>query len=368
MRTRKYALPLVAAFLFGPGVVCAQTNELPLPAVQYAPRSYVCYRTVGPLSIDGRLDEAAWANASWTEDFMDIEGPVKPTPRFRTHAKMLWDDDCLYIAADLEEPDVWATLTERDAVIYHDNDFEVFIDPDGDTHQYYELEMNALNTVWDLFLVKPYRDGGPYMNAWDIQGLRTAVSVSGTVNSPGDRDRGWTVEIAIPWKVLSECAHRSTPPKTGDQWRMNFSRVEYRVRANDGKYEKLTDPVTGKPLPEDNWLWTPQGVINVHYPEMWGFVQFSERVAGSGEDAFVFRPEESAKWALRQIYYAERNYFARNHSYADDLKTLGLSPPSVKGYSTPVIEHTRDCFEATMESTDAKERWHIVQDGRTWKE
>ena len=65
----------------------------------------------------------------------------------------------------------------RDAVIYHDNDFEVFIDPDGDNHLYYELEINALGTEWDLLLVKPYRDGGPAVNAWDIQGLRTAVHV-----------------------------------------------------------------------------------------------------------------------------------------------------------------------------------------------
>jgi hypothetical protein len=74
--------------------------------------------------------------------------------------KMVWDDEYLYVAAEMEEPDIWATLTERDSVIFHDNDFEVFIDPDGDTHAYYELEVNALATAWDLMLLKPYRDGG----------------------------------------------------------------------------------------------------------------------------------------------------------------------------------------------------------------
>ena len=86
---------------------------------------------------------------------------------------MLYDDNYFYFAAELDEPHVWATLTDRDAVIYHDNDFEVFIDPDGDNHLYYELEINALGTEWDLLLVKPYRDGGPAINAWDIQGLQT---------------------------------------------------------------------------------------------------------------------------------------------------------------------------------------------------
>ena len=115
---------------------------------------------------------------------------------------MLWDDDCLYIAAELEEPNVWATLTKHDSVIFQDNDFEVFLDPDGDGHLYAELELNALNTTWDLLLTKPYKDGGRAIDAWEITGLRTAVHVDGTLNDPRDRDRGWSIEIAWPWKGL----------------------------------------------------------------------------------------------------------------------------------------------------------------------
>ena len=88
---------------------------------------------------------------------------------------MLWDDTYLYVGALLEEPHVWGTLTKHDSVIFKDNDFEIFIDPDGDNHEYYEIEINALNTEWDLFLTKPYRDGGPAINEWEIPGLKTAV-------------------------------------------------------------------------------------------------------------------------------------------------------------------------------------------------
>ena len=165
------------------------------------PRGYVCYRAHTPLEIDGKLDKPQWKAVPWTDDFVDIEGDKKPRPRFRTRAKMLWDDTYLYIGADLEDPHVWATLTEHDSVIYHDNDFEVFIDPDGDNHDYYELEINALNTEWDLRLVKPYRDGGPALNSWEIPGLKKAVHVDGTLNDPRDTDRGWSVELALPWKV-----------------------------------------------------------------------------------------------------------------------------------------------------------------------
>ena len=115
------------------------------PKGTITPKRYICYRTAGTITIDGTLDESSWQQAPWTNLFVDIEGNLKLKPRFRTRAKMLWDDDSFYIGADLEEPDVWAALTERDAVIFQDNDFEVFIDPDGDTHEYYEFEINALS-------------------------------------------------------------------------------------------------------------------------------------------------------------------------------------------------------------------------------
>jgi hypothetical protein len=337
------------------------------PQIPFAPRSYVCYRTDSPLIIDGKLDDASWQKAAWTDDFVDIEGAIRPVPRFRTHAKMLWDEQYLYVAAELDEPDIWATLTERDAVIFYDNDFEVFIDPDGDTHQYYEFEMNALNTVWDLLLIQPYRDGGPAVNAWDIKGLKSGVAINGTINKPGDVDRSWTVEIAFPWHVLKECAQKNTPPKSGDQWRLNFSRVEWQTNIIDGKYTKRTDTKTGKSFPEDNWVWSPQGLINMHCPEMWGFVQFSEKITGTETELFVQQPEEQVKWVLRQIYYGEKKFFEKQQRYASTLGELGLDTLKAGGYSVPVIEATTTMYDASVKSLDQKTSWHITQDGRTWK-
>ena len=76
------------------------------------PKRYLCYRATGPLESTGSLNTAFWQHAPWTEDFVDIEGDIRPAPRFRTRAKMLWDNECLYIGAEMEEPNVWATLTE----------------------------------------------------------------------------------------------------------------------------------------------------------------------------------------------------------------------------------------------------------------
>ena len=229
------------------------------------PRQYTCLRTEGAPKIDGKLDDAAWRQAAWTEDFVDIEGSDRPHPRFRTRSKMLWDDQNLYIAAELQEPDVWATLTEHDSVIFHDNDFEVFLDPGGKGIEYFEFEINAWNTGWDLFLPKPYRLGGKADNGWEIPGLRTAVRIQGTMNHAGDQDRGWTIEMAFPWSAFRGRAQANFPPRSGETWRINFSRVEWKTRPD-------SRPRSEK---EDNWVWSPQGQVNMHIPEHWGFVHFA---------------------------------------------------------------------------------------------
>jgi hypothetical protein len=288
------------------------------------PEQYVCYRAPEPLAIDGKLDEAAWAAAKWTAEFRDIQGLERLEPRHATRAKMLWDDTYLYVGAWMDEPHLWATLSKRDSIIYYDNDFEVFIDPDGDTHQYYELEINALGTEWDLFLCKPYRDGGPALHDYDMLGLRTAVALQGTLNDPSDEDKGWSVEIAIPWSTLKEAAHRPSPPKGGDMWRINFSRVQWQLDVVDGKYRKRKNPKTGQNMPEDNWVWSPQWIINMHEPEHWGYVQFSDHNVGEGEDAPRDLVEEPARQALRAIYDAQITARKERRRFVDELDELGL--------------------------------------------
>ncbi|MDH4131818.1 MAG: carbohydrate-binding family 9-like protein [Gemmatimonadota bacterium] len=250
-------------------------------AGQVAPARYVAEAAARPIVVDGRLDDAAWGGAAWSADFTDIEGDSRPAPRWRTRVKLLWDSTALYVGAELEEPDLWATLTRRDAVIYHDNDFEVFLDPDGDGLAYFELEINALGTVWDLFLPRPYRLGGSAVDEWDIAGLRSAVALQGTLNHPVDRDAGWTVELAIPFTALTASGVSTPAPADGTRWRVNFSRVEWDLEVIDGEYRKPTDPASGQPRREHNWVWSPQGVVDMHRPEQWGTVEFR---AADGSD------------------------------------------------------------------------------------
>lgn len=238
------------------------------------PHHYVCMPAASVILIDGEM-EPAWEIAAWSEAFQDIRGDNMSPPLWNTRMKMLWDSTHLYLFAELEEPHLWATMTSRDDTIWFDNDFEVFIDPEGDGIHYFELEINALGTEFDLFLPKPYSQGGIADIGWDIQGLDVALSLHGTLNDPRDVDRGWALEIAIPWQSLSHPLQEAVLPRAGDAWRMNFSRVQWHLQATDSGYVKKTDPTNGKTLPEENWVWSPQGVINMHIPEHWGYVQFA---------------------------------------------------------------------------------------------
>jgi len=327
--------------------------------IPFNPKKYLCVKSPEPILVDGNLNDAAWGNAPWSNSFVDIEGELKPLPTWDTRVKMLWDENYLYIAAEIIEPHIWANLTEHDAVIYYDDDFEVFIDPDGDTHNYYEYEINALGTDWDLILTKPYRDGGLAVDSWEIPGLLKGVKIYGTLNNPNDEDEKWTVELAFPWDVLREYNAGQKVPESGDQWRMGFSRVDWHMLVEDGKYIKKKDE-KGNRLPENNWVWSPQGAIAMHQPETWGYVQFVD----NNTDAFIENADEQVKWALRQVYFREHAYFAENKTYTSSAPSLRLQEVQLDNKAfEPEIVLIPSGFIASYPSTDKDGVWVIQADG-----
>jgi hypothetical protein len=276
---------------------------------------------------------------------------------------MLWDQRYFYIAAEMEEPHVWATLTAHDSVIFHDNDFEVFIDPNGDNHEYYEFEINALGTGWDLLLPKPYKDDGKALNGWEIAGLRSAVFLDGTLNNAGDIDRGWSVELAMPWSALGELARRPAPPRDGDQWRVNFSRVQWPIEIAGASYRK---PAGAR---EHNWVWSPQHVVDMHRPEWWGYVQFS--TSSPGRSRFVPDTTLPARRWLHEVYYAQRDFRKAHGRWAADLGELAIGSPAAAVLSTPSLRVTENLFEASIDLRlpgARTERWRIRQDALIWSD
>ena len=219
------------------------------------PESYTAVRAVSPVVVDGRADEADWSRAEWATNFVDITGDPAKAPVYPTRVKMLWDEQALYVYAELTEPKVTATLTNRDDVVWHDNDFEIFIDTDDDGENYFEFEFNAANTLFDLFLTRPYSDprGNFVMHQWNADGIRSAVRVDGTLNDNRDTDRGWTLEAAIPNVALANGFE--LPLAFGRMLRVGFSRVEWLKKER-----------------EENWTWGATGRIDMHMPWRWGKV------------------------------------------------------------------------------------------------
>jgi len=208
--------------------------------------------------------------------------------------------------------------------VSNDNDFEVLIDPDGCNHWYKKLEINALAQTRDLMMDKPYIDGGMASTTWDMVSLKFATYINGSINDPSGSSNFWTVELALP---LRDCVENSmtaqAPPKNGDQWRINFARVEWEVRVfwdernNDSSFYKLPDV-------KDIWVWSPQGATNMHLPERWGFVQFSTGVPNSPQPFEVHSEEWNLRTVLAQVYYAERKSLVVNGYYTGDITKLEL--------------------------------------------
>lgn len=260
--------------------------------------NYTCRKIAKGIEINGDLGKPEWDNCEKSARFADM---VTGEPGlYDTRSAALWDDENLYIAFWAEEPFVSAAQKERDSIIFLENDLEVFIDG-GDC--YYELEVNALNTVYEVFFIwkDAYKKGSRFDNAqfdvfkekamtfggdydrtgdsfwrgshprglrwafldYDMPELQTAVKVDGKINDTTHVDRGWTLEIAIPWKSMKWLANgRSLPPKEGDIWRIFF-----------GRFQKMS-PSGQEVQPHPAWVLSKHGVYDTHIPECFPFVHF----------------------------------------------------------------------------------------------
>lgn len=305
------------------------------------PARYVAPYVPIPPVIDGHVGEAEWGMAVWTAPFVDICGALRPAPRYATQVKMLCDDTNFYVAARLEEPNVTARLRQRDTIVWRDNDFEVFIDPNGDGVEYFEIEVNPLGTLLDLIMTYPYRSGGTFLSAWDCPGLKVAVSIDGTLNNSADLDRGWWVEMAIPHEAIRVGFNGGL--KQGRLWRVNFSRVEWLMKGAD----------------EENWVWSPTGIVNMHMPERWGFVYLcpekTEPLTVDFEDLMPdFHKPHFDGYSLYQLmwtlFYAEQDYESEHKTYAKSLKMLPLSASDRRLFcqlANLKLEATTSTFEIT---------------------
>jgi hypothetical protein len=261
---------------------------------------YVAKKIESDFLLDGDVEKSVWREADWSQPFVNMA--TGEPAEFETRTSLLWSDSRLYVAFWAEEPNIQASLEQRDSLIFLENDLELFIDG---VDSYYELEINALNTIYEVFFIwrdsfpnpekfpptlfdisapDVYTFGGDYdrsgeffwrgthprgtrwaFRGFDMPGLQTAVRLNGTLNDPANRDKGWSVEISIPWASLGALAHdRSLPPKFGDTWRIFLGRFQ----------KRMVNGVEESPHPASSLR--SHGVYDTHLPEEWSLISFEE--------------------------------------------------------------------------------------------
>jgi hypothetical protein len=211
---------------------------LPLPLLLAAlasgafAQNLPCLFTAEPASVDGILNEPVWRLAPPLSFAVPVTHALPSTPAW---ARMAWSSGELFVAFSASDEDLSATRTERDSDCFRDDCFEVFVMPHDIRSGYHSFETNLLGVTHDGM-------GGGSESFWNCPGLRIATRTLGTVNSPEDRDTGWTMEVAIPFAQLD--ALGGVLPRAGDTWRFNLARRDVDPRWPGGYELSCTAPVS----------------------------------------------------------------------------------------------------------------------------
>ncbi len=195
-----------------------------------SPRRYTAHKATGPITLDGKLDEPAWRMARPTRPFV-TPGGERLSPSALTQARLTWDDENLYVAFKTRDGDIWSDLKGRDATLWKQDVVEIYLDPGADGKDYLELQVSPTGEIFDaLFTSRRKPDWPEAAKNLTLAGMRVAVDAQGSVNrrDDGQRDQGWTVEVAIPFADIPGVGK---PPADKTAWAMNL----YRIDVNKGR-------------------------------------------------------------------------------------------------------------------------------------
>ena len=251
--------------------------------------TYDCWKVAAEVRVDGNLDEPCWRG----KPVFALAGIADGSPpAYLTTIRMIWNDEYLYLGARIADPDVWSRAGLRDAecgrefaerasshrrsknpefhrfeadIMTYDRFVKFILDPDGDERDYIEFHVNPINNVFDASWPQGFRKkwGDRKLKpnvVWSLPGLVTATQVDGTLNAPHDVDKGWSLEMALPWKSLAAFTKGACPPKVGEAWTAHLGRIHQKA------------PRSGKIY----WTWPVIGQVNCHLPHTYGRVVFAD--------------------------------------------------------------------------------------------
>ncbi|MCA9039954.1 MAG: carbohydrate-binding family 9-like protein [Planctomycetaceae bacterium] len=217
---------------------------------------YTILRASNPVVIDGKLDESDWQAAKSVGEFKFawyVSGKKE-----QTVAKMLWDDEYLYVSYRCEDAHISATRTERGSSVWLDECVEVVTAPNADdSENYFNIEMNVNGAFLEGH--HPEGLGSKSKERWHCEGIKIATSVEGTLNEDSDVDSHWVLEAAIPFSAFAHVA-KHAPPEPGDVWRLNLNRCG---GTTNEQYSQWSPSTTKEP--------------QFHFPQAFGRVHYSAK-------------------------------------------------------------------------------------------
>jgi hypothetical protein len=223
-------------------------------AAQPAIPRYEVHRAPAAITVDGELNDAAWSAAAPAVSLQFLWDDQTGAKQ-QTFVRLLWDADALYIGFEADDADLTARFMNRDDPTYRDDALEIFINPNpAQESVYYGFETNALGTPYDYLNYETRT----FFKRFDATDLQIGVALDGTLNERDDVDRGWSLELAIPWENFEELARRR--PAIGAIWRANLNRW-------DGVEPDRRMSIWSDPMNDESWP---------HVPERFGELVFVE--------------------------------------------------------------------------------------------
>jgi hypothetical protein len=201
----------------------APPAEMPVPRL-------IARRATGPIQIDGKLNEADWKAAQNTDGLVN---PLSGQPgAFEARVQVLYDAEAIYCAFLVADEFLQSSFTQNDDHLWEQDTVEVMFDPDGDTKNYFELQVSPRGVHFDTRYDSP-RQPRPFGHVdWSSQ-VQAKAQVDGTLgdNKP---DKGYAVELKVPWTAFAVGERPLQRPSAGDTWRINFfvmDAQEHAIRA-----------------------------------------------------------------------------------------------------------------------------------------
>jgi hypothetical protein len=217
---------------------------------------YTCHRIDREITVTGKIDDPLWKVADAIY-LVDVE--TGKNPEQHTEVRLLYSGTRLYVAFHCQDDYIWGTYDQRDSPIYHEECVEVFLNPAGSDHQYYEINVSPKNTVFDACILTNrvnQKEAEGFTGLTDFDpAMTTKVHIEGELGIPG-KGKYWSVEYAIPFCELFGAPN--PVPVPGDQWRMNLYRIDSPEKGEPGYY-----------------AWNPTGKIDFHRPWKFGILRFN---------------------------------------------------------------------------------------------